>query len=207
MLGRAAFLTPTVHLGCAALAFIVSWFIWRETGLPCTIQTALILLCNPDSALSGWIRLDAIQQCAIIAGISLAITGGNDGMFFLQERRARKQAEAYASQAQALVNQERMHTAQAETRADQERERADQAETRADQAETRVDQERERVDQVTKSTQKWLASLTDEQKDAIYTGPVTIGEFIWVRVDGKDTIGPRNDADWLLEFITTPRPE
>ena len=186
MLGRAAFLTPTVHLGCAALAFIVSWFIWRETGLPCTIQTAMILLCNPDSALSGWIRLDAIQQCAIIAGISLAITGGNDGMFFLQERRARKQAEAYASQAQALVNQERMHT-------DQERQRADQ--------------ERERADQVTKSTQKWLASLTDEQKDAIYTGPVTIGEFIWVRVDGKDTIGPRNDADWLLEFITTPRPE
>ena len=179
MLGRAAFLTPTVHLGCAALAFIVSWFIWRETGLPCTIQTAMILLCNPDSALSGWIRLDAIQQCAIIAGISLAITGGNDGMFFLQERRARKQAEAHVNQVQALVNQERM--------------RADQAETRADQ--------------VTKSTQKWLASLTDEQKDAIYTGPVTIGEFIWVRVDGKDTIGPRNDADWLLEFITAPQPE
>ena len=200
MLGRAAFLTPTVHLGCAALAFIVSWFIWRETGLPCTIQTAMILLCNPDSALSGWIRLDAIQQCAIIAGISLAITGGNDGMFFLQERRARKQAEAYASQAQALVTQERMHTDQERQRADQERERAAQAETRADQAETRVDQ-------VTKNTQKWLASLTDEQKDAIYTGPVTIGEFIWVRVDGKDTIGPRNDADWLLEFITTPRPE
>ena len=193
MLGRAAFLTPTVHLGCAALAFIVSWFIWRETGLPCTIETALILLCNPDSALSGWIRLDAIQQCAIIAGISLAITGGNDGMFFLQERRARKQAEAYASQAQALVTQERTRADQAETRVDLERERADQAETR--------------VDRVTKNTQKWLESLTDEQKDAIYTGPVTIGEFIWVRVDGKDTIGPRNDADWLLEFITTPRPE
>ena len=200
MLDRAARLAPAVHIGCAAIAFIVSWFIWRETGLPCTIQTATILLCNPDSALSHWMRLDTIQQCAIIAGISLALTGGNDGMFFLQERRARKQAEAYASQAQALVNQERMHT-------DQERQRADQERERAAQAETRVDQERERADQVTKSTQKWLASLTDEQKDAIYTGPVTIGEFIWVRADGKDTIGPRNDADWLLEFITTPRPE
>lgn len=94
-------------------------------------------------------------------------------MFFLQERRARQRAEAYANQVQTSVEQERA--------------RADQAESARAEA--------------TKSTQKWLESLTDEQKDAIYTGPVAIGEFIWVRTDGKDTIGPRDNADWLLEVL------
>lgn len=188
MLGRAAFLTPTVHLGCAALAFIVSWFIWRETGLPCTIQTALILLCNPDSALSGWIRLDAIQQCAIIAGISLAITGGNDGMFFLQERRARK-LEA------AIANQER---------------------TRADHAESELNKaamERQQEISARKAEQKaeiarireWLESLSTEQKDAIYPGPLPFGNTLWVRIDGKDAVGPRDDTNWLVDtFASAP---
>lgn len=175
--GRLA--APAVHIGCAAVAFIVSWFIWRETGLPCTIETASILLCNPDAVLSDWIRLDIIRQCALNAGISLAITGGNDGMFFLQERRARKRAEAYVNQVQTRV---------------------DQAEARADQAEIARTA-------AAKSTRKWLESLTDEQKDAIYTGPVAIGEFIWVREDGKDTIGPRNNADWLLEALAATQSE
>ncbi len=177
---------PAVHIGCAAVAFIVSWFIWRETGLPCTIETASILLCNPDAALSDWIRLDIIRQCALNDGISLAITGGNDGMFFLQERHARQREAARANQAQA---------------------RANQAQARFDQAEARADQEALARSEATKSTRRWLESLTDEQKDAIYTGPVAIGEFIWVRADGKDTIGPRNNADWLLEALAAPQPE
>lgn len=202
MLGRAAFLAPTVHLGCAALAFIVSWFIWRETGLPCTIQTAMILLCNPDSALSGWIRLDAIQQCAIIAGISLAITGGNDGMFFLQERRARKQAEAYASQV-------KMRADQAETLVEQERTRADHAESELHQA--AVARQKEIGEQ--KAAQKaeiarireWLESLSTEQKDAIYPGPFPFGNTLWVRIDGKDAVGPRDDTNWLVDtFAPAP---
>ena len=129
--------------------------------------------------MSDWIRLDIIRQCALNAGISLAIKGGNDGMFFLQERRARKRAEALANQVQTSVEQERA--------------RADQAELARAEA--------------TKSTRKWLESLTDAQKDAIYTGPVAIGEFIWIRNDGKDTIGPRNNADWLLEAFAAPQPE
>ena len=189
--GRLA--APAVHIGCAAVAFIVSWLIWRETGLPCTIETASILLCNPDAVLSDWIRLDTIRQCALNAGISLAITGGNDGMFFLQERRARQREAARANQAEARANQVQA--------------RFDQAEARFDQAEARADQEALARSEATKSTRKWLESLTDEQKDAIYTGPVAIGEFIWVRADGKDTIGPRNNADWLLETLAAPQPE
>ena len=111
-------------------------------------------------------------------------------MFFLQERRARQRAEAFA---------------------DQERKRAEayvnQAQTRVDQAEARADQAETARTEAAKSTRKWLESLTDAQKDAIYTGPVAIGEFIWVRTDCKDTIGPRNNADWLLEAFAAPQSE
>ena len=107
-------------------------------------------------------------------------------MLFLQERRARQREAARANQAEA---------------------RANQVQARFDQAEARADQEALARSEATKSTRKWLESLTDEQKDAIYTGPVAIGEFIWVRADGKDTIGPRNNADWLLETLAAPQPE
>ena len=100
-------------------------------------------------------------------------------MFFLQERRARQREAARANQAQARI----------------------------DQAEARANQEALARTEAAKSTRKWLESLTDAQKDAIYTGPVAIGEFIWVRVDGKDTIGPRNNADWLLAAFAAPQPE
>ena len=89
-----------VHIGVALAAFTGSWWVWLETGLPCTAETALTLLCNPHSPLSQWVRLDVIGQCGIIAGISIAITGGNDGMFFLLERQARKQETARADKAE-----------------------------------------------------------------------------------------------------------
>lgn len=175
--GRLA--APAVHIGCAALAFIVSWLIWRETGLPCTMETASILLCNPDAALSDWIRLDIIRQCALNAGISLAITGGNDGMFFLQERRARQREAARANQEAARANREA----------------------------ARANQEALARSNDIKKTQEWLESLSDAQKDAIYPGPTAIGSVIWVRIDGKDAIGPRNNADWLLAAFAAPQPE
>lgn len=92
-------------------------------------------------------------------------------MFFLLERRERKRAEALAKQAKAD---------------------ADAAEARADKAElVRIE--------ATEAPRKFLESLTDEQRDAIYTGPVAIGDVIWVRIDGKDAIGPRDNADWLVD--------
>ena len=197
MLDRAARLAPAVHIGCAAIACIVSWFIWRETGLPCTIQTATILLCNPDSALSHWIRLDTIQQCAIIAGISLAITGGNDGMFFLQERRARK-LEA------AIANQERTRANQAETLVEQERTRADHAESELHQA--AVEQKSAQKAEIAR-IREWLDGLSTEQKDAIYPGPFVFGNTLWMRIDGKDAVGPRDDTNWLVDAFTPAQAE
>lgn len=98
-------------------------------------------------------------------------------MFFLLERRERKRAEALAKQAKAD---------------------ADAAKARADKAESvRIE--------ATEAPRKFLESLTDEQRDAIYTGPVAIGDVIWVRIDGKDAIGPRDNADWLIDAFAPPR--
>ena len=99
-------------------------------------------------------------------------------MFFLLERRERKLAEAQAKQAQA--------------RLDAAKARTDAAKSRADKAEA------DRIE-ATETTRKFLESLTDAQKDAIYSGPVIIGSVIWIRVDGKDAIGPRDNADWLID--------
>ena len=99
-------------------------------------------------------------------------------MFFLLERRERKRAEALAKQAKAD---------------------ADAAKARADKAESvRIE--------ATEAPRKFLESLTDEQRDAIYTGPVAIGNIIWIRIDGKDVIGPRDNADWLIDAFA-PRPD
>ena len=156
-----------VHIGFALAAFTGSWWVWLETGLPCTAETALTLLCNPQSPLSQWVRLDVIGQCGIIAGVSLAITGGNDGMFFLLERQARKQ-EAQARK--------------------QETARADKAETGWQEDQTAM--------------REWVQNLPEEQKDAIYTGPVTIGGIVWMRVDGKDHFGRRADnGGWLMDSL------
>lgn len=163
-----------VHIGFALAAFTGSWWVWLETGLPCTAETALTLLCNPQSPLSQWVRLDVIGQCGIIAGVSLAITGGNDGMFFLLERQARKQ-EAQARK--------------------QETARADKAESERELAEAGRQNERAAM-------REWVQSLPEEQKDAIYTGPVTIGGIVWIRVDGKDHFGRRADnGGWLMDSL------
>ena len=158
------FAVLAVYWGIAIAAFAGSWAVWRLTGLPCTAETALLLHCNPSAELSHWIRLDVIQQCGINTGIALALVGGNDGMFFLQERRERKRETV----------------------------RADQAEARAGRAE-------DELETAVEALQEWLQSLTDEQKDAIYTGPTAIGSVYWMRVDGVDHFGRRNtDGTWLM---------
>ena len=105
-------------------------------------------------------------------------------MFFLLERRERKRAEALAKQAKAD---------------------ADAAEARADAAKARADKAELVRIEATEAPRKFLESLTDEQRDAIYTGPVAIGNIIWIRIDGKDVIGPRDSTDWLIDAFAPPR--
>ena len=177
------------HAGASAAVFIASWWVWRETGLPCTMETAEILLCNPDSGLSSWIRLDIIGQCGLNAGIALALTGGNDGMFFLQERRERKRETARADLAEA----ERQ-------KAEAERQKAE-AELRKVEAELQLAEARQQIAELNAgiTVVEWLRNLTDEQKDAIYEGPVVIGDIAWNRIGGQDIIGRRTENGWLLE--------
>ena len=184
-----------VHIGVALAAFTGSWWVWLETGLPCTAETALTLLCNPHSPLSQWVRLDVIGQCGIIAGISIAITGGNDGMFFLLERQARKQETARADKALTERQQAVTEREQAVTelkRAESERERA-VAELK--QAETSRQED-------LAAMREWVLNLPEEYKDAIYTGTVNVGGIVWMRIDGKDHFGRRSDnGGWLMDSL------
>lgn len=104
-------------------------------------------------------------------------------MFFLLERRERKRAEALAKQAKAD---------------------ADATEARADAAKARANEANLARIEATETIRKFLESLTDAQKDAIYSGPVIIGSVIWIRVDGKDAIGPRDNANWLIDAFAPP---
>ena len=170
-----------VHIGFALAAFTGSWWVWLETGLPCTAETALTLLCNPQSPLSQWVRLDVIGQCGIIAGVSLAITGGNDGMFFLLERQARKQETARAEKAETELKQ---------------------AKTERELAVTELKQAETGRQEDLAAMREWVLNLPEEQKDAIYTGPVTIGGIVWMRVRGKDHFGRRADnGGWLMDSL------
>lgn len=49
---------------------------------------------------------------------------------------------------------------------------------------------------------EWVQNLPEEQKDAIYTGPVAIGGIVWMRVDGKDYFGQRAAGGrWLMDNL------
>lgn len=107
-------------------------------------------------------------------------------MYFLLERRERKRAEALAKPAKAD---------------------ADAAEARADAAKARAAAAESARIEAAENTRKILANLTDAQKDAIYTGPVAIGDIILVKIHGKYAFGPRDNADWLVDaFARAPRP-
>ena len=173
------FAVLAVYWGIAIAAFAGSWAVWRLTGLPCTAETALLLHCNPSAELSHWIRLDAIQQCGINTGIALALVGGNDGMFFLQERQERKRETARADRAEAAAEQAKVA--------------AEQAKSAAEEAKAAA----EKMSDVA-GVRQWLQSLTDEQKDAIYAGPTTIGGVFWARINGEDYFGRRNSDGTLL---------
>ena len=170
-----------VHIGVALAAFTGSWWVWLETGLPCTAETALTLLCNPHSPLSQWVRLDVIGQCGIIAGIALVITGGNDGMFFLLERQARKQETAARERETA---------------------RADKAESERERAVAELKQAETGRQQDLAAMREWVLNLPEEYKDAIYTGTVNVGGIVWMRIDGKDHFGRRTDnGGWLMDSL------
>ena len=198
-----------VHIGVALAAFTGSWWVWLETGLPCTAETALTLLCNPHSPLSQWVRLDVIGQCGIIAGIALVITGGNDGMFFLLERQARKQETARADKAVTEREQAVTERQQAVTEREQavtERERAvtelKQAESERERAVIELKQAETGRQQDLAAMREWVLNLPEEYKDAIYTGTVNIGGIVWMRIDGKDHFGRRSDnGGWLMDSL------
>ena len=90
---------------------------------------------------------------------------------------------------------------------------ADAAEARADASKARVNHAKICADgaksarsDADETLRKFLESLTDTQKDAIYTGPVAIGNILWIRIDGKYAVGPRDNADWLIDaFARAPR--
>ena len=200
------------HAGASAAVFIASWWVWRETGLPCTMETAEILLCNPDSGLSPWIRLDIIGQCGLNAGIALALTGGNDGMFFLQERRERKREtaradrEAEARQKSEAAAQQKAQEAQA-TRQEAEATRQEAEATRQEAEATRQEAEatRQKVEvtrqEAEAAMRAWLQGLTEEQKDSIYKGTLIIGDVAWSRIGGQDIITRRTENGWLMDDL------
>lgn len=112
-------------------------------------------------------------------------------MFFLLERRERKRAEARLEQAMARL-------AQATARTDEAKARADESKARADKAKSvRIE--------AAEATRNFLENLTDAQKDAIYSGPVIIGNILWIRIDGKYAVGPRDSTDWLVDALAPPR--
>ena len=81
---------------------------------------------------------------------------------------------------------------QARKQAETERKRAESARK---QVETNRQKDRAAV-------REWVQNLPEEQKDAIYTGPVTIGGIVWMRVDGKDYFGRRADhGGWLMDSL------
>ena len=115
-------------------------------------------------------------------------------MYFLLELRERKRAEALAKQAKADADAAEARAKQAKAYADA----ADAAKARAAAAETA------RV-AAAENTRKFLANLTDAQKDAIYTGPVAIGDIILIKIHGKYAFGPRDSTDWLVDAFAPPR--
>ena len=186
------------HAGASAAVFIASWWVWRETGLPCTIETAEILLCNPDSGLSPWIRLDIIGQCGLNAGIALALTGGNDGMFFLQERRERKRETARADLAEAERQKAEAAAQQKAQEAQATRQEAQATRQEAEATRQKVEVTRQEAEAAMRA---WLQGLTEEQKDSIYKGTLIIGDVAWSRIGGQDIITRRTENGWLMDDL------
>ena len=186
------------HAGASVAVFIASWWVWRETGLPCTVETASTLLCNPASPLSPWIRLDIIGQCGLNAGIALALTGGNDGMFFLQERRERKRETARADLAEAERQKAEAAAQQKAQEAQATRQEAQATRQEAEATRQKVEVTRQEAEAAMRA---WLQGLTEEQKDSIYKGTLIIGDVAWSRIGGQDIITRRTENGWLMDDL------
>ena len=107
---------------------------------------------------------------------------------------------------EALAKQAKADADAAKARTDAAKARADDAKARADAARARADAAKLARIEADKTTQKWLESLTDEQKDAIYPGPIAFGNILWIRIDSKYAVGPRDSTDWLIDtFARAPR--
>jgi len=186
------------YAGASVAVFIASWWVWRETGLPCTVETASTLLCNPASPLSPWIRLDIIGQCGLNAGIALALTGGNDGMFFLQERRERKRETARADLAEAERQKAEAAAQQKAQEAQATRQEAQATRQEAEATRQKVEVTRQEAEAAMRA---WLQGLTEEQKDSIYKGTLIIGDVAWSRIGGQDIITRRTENGWLMDDL------
>ena len=76
-----------------------------------------------------------------------------------------------------------------------ERHARKEATARAEKA--KADRQKDRA-----AMREWVQNLPEEQKDAIYTGPVAIGGIVWMRVDGKDYFGQRaGGGRWLMDAL------
>ena len=98
-------------------------------------------------------------------------------MLFLMERHARKQEAA---------------------RAEKEEAKRELVETKRElaEAEQLLAETNDRIGVI-----EWLRSLTDEQRDALYDGPVTIGGVAWTRIGGHDIFARRTEKGWLIEHF------
>ena len=105
-------------------------------------------------------------------------------MLFLMERHARKEEAARAEKAEA------------KRELDETKRELAEAKRRLAEAERLLAETNDRIGVV-----EWLRSLTDEQRDALYDGPVTIGGVAWTRIGGHDIFARRTEDGWLIEHF------
>ena len=83
-----------------------------------------------------------------------------------------------------------------------ERHARKEATARAERAETELKQAKTGRQEDLAAMREWVQNLPEEQKDAIYNGPVAIGGIVWMRVDGKDYFGQRaGGGRWLMDTL------
>ena len=119
-----------------ALAAAATWVVWRYTALPCTVENATDLMCNPGP-LSRYLSTTVLHHGIIHASIAITIAGGSDLMLFLRERQRNNEERRRNDQMMELIQttlgqlaEERRQDAeerrQAEERAAEERRLAEE---------------------------------------------------------------------------------
>ena len=112
-----------------ALAAAATWLVWRYTGLPCTPETAIELMCRPGM-LSRYLSTTLLHHGIIHASIAITITGGSDLMLFLRERQRNNEERRRNDQMMELMKNALEQAAedrrQAEERAADDRRQAEE---------------------------------------------------------------------------------